>query len=125
MLMHRPKYTSEVIPAERVSIMLEYLIKRVQDAPEAKSRELRNSISRACELIAARNNYPGHFPYGGMKPTYTDEIILDAFRVCMKLNMQGPLRHLATAFKNELPEFVIQSLQNLIHEVGFEEIKPM
>lgn len=105
--------------------MLEYLIKRVQDAPESKSKELRDSISRACEFIATRNNQPGHFLSGGIKPTYTDEIILDAFKVCMTLGMREPLRNLATAFKNELPEFVIQSLQNLIHEVSFEEIKPM
>jgi len=123
--MHRPKYTSEVIPAERVSMMLEYLIKRVQDTPEIKSKELRESICRACELITAKNNHPGRLLYGDMKPTYTDEIILDAFKVCMTLDMRGPLRDLATAFQKELPEFVIHSLQNLIHEVGFEEIKPM
>ena len=106
-------------------MMLEYLIKRVQDTPELKSKELKDSICRACELIAARNNYPGRFPYGGLKPTYTDEIILDAFKVCITLNMREPLRDLATAFQNELPEFVIQSLQNLTHEVGFGETKPM
>lgn len=106
-------------------MMLDYLIKRVQTTPELKSKELRESICRACELLAARNNHPGRLLYGDMKPTYTDEIIPDAFKICMTLNMRETLRDLATAFQKKLPEFVIQSLQNLIHEVGFEEIKPM
>jgi hypothetical protein len=124
-MMHRPKYTSEVVPAGRVSMMLEYLVKRVQDTPESRSEDLRESIRRACELIATRNNHPGRNLYGGTKSTYTDEIILDAFKVCMRLNIREPLRDLATAFQNTLPDFAKQSLQTLISEIGFKEIKPM
>jgi hypothetical protein len=124
-MMHRPKYSLEVVPAERVSMMLEYLMKRVQSTPELRAGELRESVSRACELIATRNNNPGNYPYGSIKPTYSDEVILDAFKVCTELSMRKPLKDLATAFQNKLPDFAIQSLQHLISEVGFEEIKPM
>jgi ribosomal protein S7 len=124
-MMHRPKYTSEVVPAERVSMMLEYLVKRVQNTPEPQSEKLKESVRRACELIATRNNHPGRNPYGGTKSIYTDEIILDAFKVCMKLNIREPLRDLATAFQNTLPDFAKQSLQTLVSEIGFEEIRPM
>lgn len=106
-------------------MMLDYLMKRVQDTPELKSKDLRESVRRACELIAARKNRPGLYPHGGTKPTYTDELILDAFKVCMELNMREPLRDLATAFQNTLPEFAMQSLQKLISEIGFEEVKPI
>jgi hypothetical protein len=124
-MMHRPKYSPEVVPVERVSMMLEYLVKRVQNTPELQARGLRKSVSRACELIATGNNNPGRYTYGGTKLKYTDETVLDAFKVCMKLSMREPLNNLATAFHNKVPEFVIQSLQDLISEVGFEEIKPM
>jgi hypothetical protein len=49
-MMHRPKYSPEVVPAERVSMMLEYFMKRVQNTPELQARELRESVSRTCEL---------------------------------------------------------------------------
>jgi hypothetical protein len=124
-MMHRPKYTPEVVPAERVSMMLEYLTKRVSSTSESQSEDLRESVRRACELVATRNNHPGRTLYGDMKSTYTDEIFLDAFKVCMRLNIREPLRDLATAFQNTLPEFAKQSLQNLISETGFEEIKPI
>lgn len=123
-MLHRPEYTSEVVPAERVSMMLEYLMRRVQKTPE-KSQDFKESVRRACELIAARNNRPGTLPYGGLKPTYEDELIMDAFKACMTLNMREPLRDLATAFQKKLPEFVIQSLRDLISGVCFGEIKPM
>ncbi|KAG9837886.1 hypothetical protein KCU98_g10477, partial [Aureobasidium melanogenum] len=124
-MMHRPKYSSEVVPAQRVSMMLEYLLKRIQNTPEHKSGELKDSVRRACELIAARNNHPGQLPYGRTKPTYTDEIILDAFKVCITLGIRKPLRDLATAFKKGIPDSVLQSLRDLISEVGFEEVKPI
>jgi len=124
-MMHRPKYSPEVVPAERVSMMLEYLLERTQNTPELQAEELRESVRRACDLISTRNNYPGRYPYGGTKPTYTDEIISDAFKVCMKLSTREPLRDLATAFQNQVPDFAIQSLRELISEVGFGEIKPM
>jgi ribosomal protein S7 len=124
-MMHRPKYTPEVVPAERVSMMLEYLTKRVQDTPKLKSEELKQSVRRACDLIAARNNSPGCYQHGGTRPTYTDEIILDAFKVCITLGMREPLRDLVTAFRNETPDFVVRSLRDLISGIGFEEIKPM
>ncbi|KAH0022252.1 hypothetical protein KCU78_g5824, partial [Aureobasidium melanogenum] len=124
-MMHRPKYSSEVVPAQRVSMMLEYLVKRTQKTPEHKSRELKDSVRRACEIIAARNNHPGQLPYGRTKPTYTDEIILDAFKVCITLGIREPLRDLATAFKKGIPDFALQSLRDLISQVGFEEIKPI
>ncbi|THW04320.1 hypothetical protein D6D26_02848 [Aureobasidium pullulans] len=124
-LMHRRQYTSEVVPAERIAVMLAYLQKRVQNTPEQKSEELKRSVYRACELVAARNNNPGHYAYGGEKPTYTDEMVLEAFKTCMALWLRAPLPALATAFKKELPEFALQSLRRLTTEVGFEEIKPM
>lgn len=124
-MMHRPKYSLEVVPAERLSMTLEYLMKRVQSTPEFRAGELRESVSRACELIATRNNSLGHYSYGGTKPTYADEIVLDAFKVCTKLGIRKPLRDLATAFQNKVPDFAIQSLQHLISEVGFAEVKPM
>ncbi|KAG2165490.1 hypothetical protein JADG_005229 [Aureobasidium aubasidani] len=117
--------TSEVVPAERIAVMLAYLQKRVQNTPEQKSEELKRSVYRACELVAARNNNPGHYAYGGEKPTYTDEMVLEAFKTCMALGLRVPLPALATAFKKELPEFALQSLRRLTTEVGFEEIKPM
>jgi hypothetical protein len=43
----------------------------------------------------------------------------------MELNMREPLRDLANAFKNTLPEFAMQSLQTLISEIGFKQVKPM
>ncbi|KAH0157794.1 hypothetical protein KCU67_g7769, partial [Aureobasidium melanogenum] len=124
-MMHRPKYSPEVVPAQRVSMMLEHLLKRIQNTPEHKSGELKDSVRRACELIAARNNHPGQLPYGRTKPTYTDEIILYAFKVCITLGVREPLRNLATAFKKEIPDFALQSLRDLISEVGFEEVKPI
>ncbi|CAC9890540.1 unnamed protein product [Aureobasidium pullulans] len=124
-LMHRRQYTSEVVPAERIAVMLAYLQKRVQNTPEQKSEELKRSVYRACELVAARNNNPGHYAYGGEKPTYTDEMVLEAFKTCMALGLRVPLPALATAFKKELPEFALQSLRRLTTEVGFEEIKPI
>ncbi|TIA58332.1 hypothetical protein D6C83_03620 [Aureobasidium pullulans] len=117
--------TSEVVPAERIAVMLAYLQKRVQNTPEQKSEELKRSVYRACELVAARNNNPGHYAYGGEKPTYTDEMVLEAFKTCMALGLRVPLPALATAFKKELPEFALQSLRRLTTEVGFEEIKPI
>ncbi|KAG9965878.1 hypothetical protein KCU61_g1260, partial [Aureobasidium melanogenum] len=124
-MMHRPKYSSEVVPAQRVSMMLEYLLKRIQNTPEHKSGKLKDSVRCVCELIAARNNYPGQLPYGRTKPTYTDEIILDAFKVCITLGIREPLRDLTTAFKKGIPDFALQSLRDLISEVGFGEVKPM
>ncbi|TIA72952.1 hypothetical protein D6C76_06793 [Aureobasidium pullulans] len=117
--------TSEVVPAQRLAVMLAYLQKRVQNTPEQKSEELKRSVYRACELVAARNNNPGHYAYGGEKPTYTDEMVLEAFKTCMALGLRVPLPALATAFKKELPEFALQSLRRLTTEVGFEEIKPI
>ncbi|THY80031.1 hypothetical protein D6C93_10081 [Aureobasidium pullulans] len=124
-LMHRRQYTSEVVPAERIAVMLAYLQKRVQNTPEQKSEELKRSVYRACELVAARNNNPGHYAYGDEKPTYTDEMVLEAFKTCMALGLRVPLPALATAFKKELPEFALQSLRRITSEVGFEEIKPI
>jgi hypothetical protein len=124
-MMHRPRYSPEVVPAERVSMMLEYLVKRVQGTPELQARGLRQSVSRACELIATRNNHPGEYMSGATKPTYSDDIVLNAFKVCMTLGMREPLRDLATAFQNKVPDFAIQSLQDLISTIGFEEIKHM
>jgi hypothetical protein len=105
-MMHRPRYSPEVVPAERVSMMLEYLVKRVQGT-------------------ATRNNHPGEYMSGATKPTYSDDIVLNAFKVCMTLGMREPLRDLATAFQNKVPDFAIQSLQDLISTIGFEEIKHM
>lgn len=105
--------------------MFEYLLKRIQNTPEHKSEELKDSVRRACELIAARNNCPEHHQYGGTKPIYTDEIILDAFKVCITLGIREPLRDLAAAFKKGVPNCALQSLRDLISEFGFEEVKPM
>jgi hypothetical protein len=127
--MHEPEYGSKTVLTERVSMMLEYLLKRVQNTPQPKSQELRESVRRACEFLAIRNNNPGrylgHYPFDGTELAYTDNTILDAFKVCTTLGIREPLRNLATAFKNEIPDFVIQSLRDLISGVGFEEIKPM
>jgi hypothetical protein len=117
-------HSSEVVPTDRVSTLLEYLTKRIQNSPELKSKELRTSVCRACELIATQNSI-GRYSYGSPEPTYSDDIVLDAFKVCMTLGMREPLQELVTAFRTKLPEFAIQSLRNLISEVGFGEIEPM
>jgi hypothetical protein len=121
-MMHRPSGSSKVVPARRMSMMLEYLVKRVQHAPELKSQELRKSVHRACELIATHNHQVVGYPYRCEDPIYTNDIILDAFKVCMTLGMREPLKDLATSFQNEIPDYAVQSLRNLIPEVGFEEI---
>jgi hypothetical protein len=104
-MMHRPRYSPEVVPAERVSMMLEYLMERVQSTPELRARELRESVSRACELIATRNDYPGKYPYGGTKPTYTDEIILNAFKNLHETSHAGTTERFGYCIPKQGPEF--------------------